>query len=159
MLKGKGIHIHSVAQKTSRCQRLTNQRAPTCYGVRPRHHEGRSRLWWVWDWSLRWVTWRLWCPCWCVGLLLQLLLLLLVCPGRGVSWCCVGTVGVFFSHRGAGVCPHTLCQAMAPAAPQAAILTPLQAGAAAVIVLWRTGDGGWEEMKTERGLEQAREVR
>lgn len=130
-------------------------RALTCNRVWPRHHEWRTRLWWVWNGSLRWVTWRLWCSCWCVGLLL----LLVVCPGRGVGWCCCGTVGVFFSHRRAGVCPHTLCQAMAPAAPQAAILTPFQAGATAVIILRRTSDGGWEEMKTESNLEQAREVR
>lgn len=141
----KGTQIHSFpspAQKIYRCQRLKKPRALTCNRVWPRHHEWRTRLWWVWNGSLRWVTWRLWCSCWCVGLLL----LLLVCPGRGVGWCCCGTVGVFFGHRRAGVCPHTLCQAMAPAAPQAAILTPFQAGATAVIILRRTSDGGWEEM-------------
>lgn len=152
----KDTQIHSFpssAQNTSsKPQKL---RALTCYRVGPRHHEGRGSLWLVWNGSLGGVTWRLWCPCWCVGLLL----LLLVRPGRGVGWCCCGTVGVFFSHRRTGVRPHTLCQAMASAAPQAAILTPLQAGATAVVILWRTSDGGWEEMKTEKELEQAREVR
>lgn len=146
--------IHSFpssAQETSRCQEL-KQNKLTCYRVWPWHHEGRRCLWWVWNESLRWVTWRLWCPCWCVGLLL-------VCPGWGVGWRCCGTVGVFFGHGRAGVSPHTLCQAMAPTASQAAILTPLQTRATAVIILRRTSDGGWGEIRTERELEQVREVR
>lgn len=111
----------------------------TCYGVWPRHHERRGRLWRIWNGSFRWVDWRLWCSCWGVRLLL------LVYPGRGVSRHGRGAAGVFLCHRRAGVCPHALREAMAAAAPQAAIFTPLQARAAAVIILWRTGDGGWEQ--------------
>lgn len=154
----KRIQIHSIlssAQETSRCQK---PRAPTCYRVWPWHHEGRGCLRWVWNGSLRWAARRLrwcWCPCWYVGLLL----LLLVCPGWGVGWRCCGTVGVFFGHRRAGVGPHALCQAMAPTASQASIFTPLQAGAAAVIVLRGTSDGGWEETKTETGIRAGEEVK
>ena len=143
----KCTQIHPVLSSTQKTSR--KPRAHTCYRVWPRHHEGRRCLWWVWNGSLRWMTGRLWwpwCPCQYAGLLL-----LLVRPEWGVGWCCCCTIGVLFSHRRACVSPHTLCQAMAPAAPQAAILTPLQAGATAVIILWRTSDGGWEE-ETEEGI-------
>lgn len=138
-------------QKITSCQWFKKSML-TCYRVWSWHHEWGRCLWWVWNGSLRSVTCRWWCCCWCVGLLL------LVCPGVDFSLCCCRTVGIFFSHRRAGVCPHTLCQAMAPAAPQTAILTPLQARATAVIILWRTSDRGWEEIKKKRKLEQAWEV-
>lgn len=113
----------------------------TCYRVGPRHHEGRGWLWRVWKRAFGGVTLRLRFPCGCVGLLL------LVCPGRVVGRCCccggAAAARVFFGNRRAGVGPHTLSQAMAPAGSQAAILTPLQAGATAVIVLRGAGDGGW----------------
>lgn len=140
----KGRHILYILcspQKIAICKIF---KSPTCYRVRPWHHERRRCLWWVWNGSLGWMNWWLWCSCWGVGLLL------LVCSGRCISRCGCRTVGVFFCHRRAGVPPHTLCKPMAAAAPQAAILTPLQAGATAVIILWRTSNGGWKQRGSQR---------
>lgn len=71
----------------------------------------------------------------------MLLFMLGVVPGRSVGRRRRGAARIFLGHGGAGVCSRALRQAMAPAAPQAAVLTPLQAGTAAVIILRGTGDG------------------
>lgn len=126
-----------------------DSRSLTCYRVWSWHHEWRGCLRWIWNGSLRRVDGRRRCSCWGVSLRL------VIYPGRGVSSCGCGPARVFFCHRWAGVCSHAMCEAMVAAAPQAAIFTPLQARAAAVIILWRTGYGGW----VQRTSKQARETR
>lgn len=143
----KHIQIYSCFSSHTEDVQMSDAQTPrahTCHRVWPRHHEGRWCLGWVGKRSFRRVGWRMQrhqCPSWGAGLRL------LVWPRWGVGLCGCGTTRVFFGHRGAGVGPHALCQAMARAASQTAIFTPLQAGSTAIVILWRTGDGGWEEMK------------